>query len=332
MNTTMKFASNTFKPIVLQWGFVALLFIFVFSNVQAQTHTSDNDGFWMDGANWVGNTPPALINPGGITTNSAHWIEINSIIELMSGLNVNGGTQLVITTGSVLIINGNVTFFNNSSVYIEPGALLIINGNVTNNNNSDNIIVDGTIQINGNFVGGNGSTLDGAGNMDITGSVTTDGSGNVFGSTVNCTEDCSSSGMNPLPIELGDFSVIHENGQNIVLWTTLTERDNAYFSLHHSTDGLEWNLLANINGAGNSSFTISYSYNHILINEGQHYYKLSQTDFDGSTKSFDPISIHVGSKSKKSKLYNLAGQQVDENFEGFVIEQFSDGTTIKRIK
>ena len=326
----MNLNKTAFKSIVSKVILLKLVLLSITISY-SQTHTSHNNGYWTTNTNWIGGVAPALGAPGGITTNNSHHIAINSTITLNSGLSVNGGTFIHVLDGATLIINGNVTFQNNSNLYVSSGAILIINGNVTNNNNSDNIIIDGVISIDGNFTGGNGSALAGNGEMEISGTVTTSGSGNVFGSTVNCTSDCNNTAASPLPIELGTFEVTHLNGENLVEWFTFTERNNNFFTILHSIDGINWEVISELPGAGNSSSINNYSFTHNITIGGIHYYKLSQTDYDGTNVVFDPVSIDLGNLPVLIHSVNLSGQKVNDTYSGFVIDYYSDGSTVKRI-
>lgn len=78
-------------------------------------------------------------------------------------------------------------FQNGSSVLVEAGAVFIIYGTLNNSNNSNGIVINGELIVHGNFTGGNGSTITGTGTMDADGSISTGGSGSVFGSTNDCT-------------------------------------------------------------------------------------------------------------------------------------------------
>jgi hypothetical protein len=317
---------------VLSYLSCAMFFIVSTSSIWSQTFTSTLDGSWTVGGNWAGGTSPALGAPGGITTNSTHNIFIESEIVLNSNLSVAGGTEIIVRAGAILTINGNVTFQNNSSIIIEAGAILIINGNLTNNNNSFDIIINGTIIIDGNFTGGNGSEINGAGNMDISGSVTTSGSGSVFGSTVDCTTNCNSSAGNPLPIELTHFGILKVDDGFLIEWITASERDSDYFELLHSTNGIDWTSVVTIPGAGNSSVTLHYGYTHLTALVGVHYYRLAQTDYDGTVKSYPPLSIELEETPVLMGRFNASGQQVNESARGLVFEQYSDGRVVKQFK
>ncbi len=94
-----------------------------------------------------------------------------------------------------------------------------------------------------------------------------------------------------LPIELLKFEG-YENGEtNVIYWTTISETNNDYFTLEKSEDGIYWEELDKIKGAGNSSSTIRYEYvdENPLISYT--YYRLKQTDYDGEYKYSDIIFV-----------------------------------------
>lgn len=114
--------------------------------------------------------------------------------------------------------------------------------------------------------------------------------------------------LNPLPIELLDFSA-HCGDLDVQLrWTTAAEINNDYFTLEKSKDGLEYFEIARIHGAGNSSTELHYSFTDKSPFDGINYYRLSQTDFDGHSETFSPISSNCSSKQKPS-IYIYNNQQ-----------------------
>ena len=97
------------------------------------------------------------------------------------------------------------------------------------------------------------------------------------------------SGINPLPIELISFSSKCENNNVVLLWSTAFEANNDYFTLERSTDGINFSMISKLNGAGNSTTIINYSFidsSPIFfgLGEGEIYYRLKQTDYDGNYK------------------------------------------------
>ncbi len=88
-----------------------------------------------------------------------------------------------------------------------------------------------------------------------------------------------------LPIELNNFSVEKSGNKVRLIWKTASEHNNAGFEIERSVNGTtDWLKIASVKGAGNSSKEITYSYNDLSPVKGSNFYRLKQTDFDGSMK------------------------------------------------
>lgn len=86
----------------------------------------------------------------------------------------------------------------------------------------------------------------------------------------------------PLPIELLSFTA-HVNGSKVdIHWVTASEINNDYFTIERSRDLQKWELLINVEGAGNSSQILNYFDSDYSPYSGLSYYRLKQTDFDGN--------------------------------------------------
>lgn len=84
-----------------------------------------------------------------------------------------------------------------------------------------------------------------------------------------------------LPVELLSFEIIPSES-NLILWSTASETDNDYFTLYRSTDGITYEEIAIENGYGTTSHKQDYDYTDFSAPQGVVYYKLTQTDFDGT--------------------------------------------------
>jgi hypothetical protein len=95
----------------------------------------------------------------------------------------------------------------------------------------------------------------------------------------------------PLPIEL--LSLTSKcNNQNVELkWVTASEINNDYFSIERSIDGINWQLVTKVDGAGNSTLIKNYSYTDVRQHNDISYYRLKQTDFDGQFEYSAIIAI-----------------------------------------
>lgn len=73
-------------------------------------------------------------------------------------------------------------------------------------------------------------------------------------------------------------------------WATFSEQNNAYFEIRKSADLNHWDILARVEGAGNSNSLISYSYLDAENETGIQYYQVMQVDYNGNY-SHSPIAV-----------------------------------------
>lgn len=98
-------------------------------------------------------------------------------------------------------------------------------------------------------------------------------------------------GGSNLPIELINFEATKQDRQVELSWSTASELNNDYFTIERSADGISWENVQTILGAGNSSRTIDYSWIDNSPYAGISYYRLKQTDYDGKSETFHIVSI-----------------------------------------
>lgn len=96
----------------------------------------------------------------------------------------------------------------------------------------------------------------------------------------------------PLPVELIDFNAYCNYDNTRVTWTTATEINNDFFILERSSDMINFDKIAKINGNGFSNTNIDYDYIDNKPYPGINYYRLTQVDFDGTYEVFNPIATH----------------------------------------
>ncbi|WP_456461744.1 T9SS type A sorting domain-containing protein [Reichenbachiella sp.] len=114
----------------------------------------------------------------------------------------------------------------------------------------------------------------------------------------------------PLPIKLLSFDAKFEMDQVQVQWSTSSETDNDYFTIERSSDGIEYYEITRIDGAGHSTEKLTYTYADFSPLSGESYYRLRQTDFDGKTEVFTPVSVQALFNSSISIYPNpLTGHQ-----------------------
>lgn len=112
------------------------------------------------------------------------------------------------------------------------------------------------------------------------------------GHTWSTTRDVSISC--PLPIQLLNFNgVASEAGVNLT-WQTAQEINNDHFDLQRSYDGVNFESIVHLKGAGNSSKVLSYQYTDQEVTSGLVYYRLDQYDYDGAHTSSKIIAVQLG--------------------------------------
>jgi hypothetical protein len=86
----------------------------------------------------------------------------------------------------------------------------------------------------------------------------------------------------PLPIELLFFDAKLTTNKTVELsWATASETNNDYFTIEKTKDGLLFEKVTDVSGAGNSRERIQYNTFDNDPYKGFSYYRLKQTDFDG---------------------------------------------------
>lgn len=96
--------------------------------------------------------------------------------------------------------------------------------------------------------------------------------------------------IEPLPVELADFSGRAEETINRLEWTTISEYNTELFEVEFSSDGELWNTLDIIDAKGFSNQPISY----VFVDRQPldlTYYRLNIIDYDGTEEYSDVILI-----------------------------------------
>lgn len=117
-------------------------------------------------------------------------------------------------------------------------------------------------------------------------------------------------GCLPLPVELIALTGWHQDRTNYITWETASELNNDYFILEKSRDGINWTEFSKINGAGTTTNKVAYAQDDSNPFEHITYYRLSQTDTDGSRDQFDAISI----RSNDALPYMYYSENPDDEF------------------
>ncbi|MFT6502218.1 MAG: hypothetical protein ACJASQ_002344 [Crocinitomicaceae bacterium] len=246
-------------------GLIALFFIHNFSSAQTIVYNVPYGNLINQGS---------TCGSGGYYNGCSgnygfNWTSTGTVAPTSVSVQFGGAIRCDGTTGRNAVLNGNTgtqTFFNilnggcfcNSAGYLNTVAL-----NVTGYNPGgfNQMMITGFTSCEG--------FDDGIGGLP----------GGIF---AQITVDYPTG----LPVELASFNV-HATGNNVLLdWETVSERDNDYFTVEKSIDGILWEPIIEVGGAGTSLEPNKYATQDVNPTEGIAYYRLKQTDYDGQFNYF----------------------------------------------
>lgn len=86
-----------------------------------------------------------------------------------------------------------------------------------------------------------------------------------------------------LPVTLISFTQQCNGNAVLLQWATASETNNKVFTVERSSNQVNWSAIKDLPGAGNSNIRVNYSYSDLSTNGASYYYRLKQTDLDGTT-------------------------------------------------
>jgi hypothetical protein len=133
----------------------------------------------------------------------------------------------------------------------------------------------------------------------------------------------------PLPVELVSFQAnCAGEGKVNVTWATASEHNSANFTVEKSRDGMNWTVMASLAGAGNSTQMINYSTVDNNAAAGVNYYRLTQTDFDGASETFNIASANCGDNSPLTTVKVYPNPSAGDFYIDFTSEEITGSSVI----
>jgi hypothetical protein len=272
------------------------------------TFTSNGSGNWATNATWQGGASPGgTLNSNDVTIKSNHTVtrtgdvtgstNVVISIEANASLTINGDlivdNDFILNNSGTLIVTGSLMLKNNAALTVNGGGTMTVSNNVIAENNT-NFIVNGQLNVGGDVTFGNNEVFGGTGSVRIAGN----GCGDWAGST-----PCQN-GSTILPVKLLAFKASdHEDGTVKITWSTAQEKNNDYFTIQRSGDGLTYTDLGTVKGNGTTENVSHYDMVDNDPGAERLYYRLAQTDFDGATEIFAPVFVQVKLKPGQLSAY-----------------------------
>ncbi|MBP5412633.1 MAG: T9SS type A sorting domain-containing protein, partial [Bacteroidales bacterium] len=105
-----------------------------------------------------------------------------------------------------------------------------------------------------------------------------------------------------LPVELLYFTAECMGEATQLQWSTASETNNEYFTIERSSDAVNYEEVARIQGAGTTSQRNDYSFMVDNNSTAITYYRLRQTDIDGKYEIFTPIAIQCQNEKTATEI------------------------------
>jgi hypothetical protein len=240
----------------------------------------------------------SLVNYGTVTFNgTVVWQGNPSMIWNATSTSILNANTMHLNNNSQFINNGTATISNfviqtNTTPAVCQGINAILNLNQFSNNTTNSIISPSGM-----------SCLSVSSSATLSNSVTTysdliacvlSGANVIFptnwgsATVYNPCNSCSAA----LPIELISFDGSFNENKVYLKWATAAETNNDYFTIERSADGVSFEILGIVDGAGNSYQTKYYTFIDAKPLKGISYYRLKQTDFNGQYKYSNIIPVN----------------------------------------
>jgi hypothetical protein len=94
-----------------------------------------------------------------------------------------------------------------------------------------------------------------------------------------------------LPVEFLTFTGEAVNDYHELIWQTASELNNDHFTVERATDGMPFEAIGEVAGAGTSTQLNSYVFDDKDPKEGWNYYRIRQTDLNGQSTVSNIIAL-----------------------------------------
>jgi hypothetical protein len=263
------------------------------------------------------------VNGNNVIITNYGTLKMNGNITLQGNTNhglVNASPTAVLTILGTLLVQSNSHFVNQGQATIQelrmqgnPKVCLLNGSQISVNslfNDASNPLIIATtgnkacLSLPGAITGNQPITNSSDVLLCVNGSTGDNVGANQYGSasvTLNCS-NCTS--VLPLPIELLYFKGREQSKKVWLEWQTLAEINHDYFTIERSSDAKNFVVIREkIQGTGNSHTPQKYAWIDEEPLNGLNYYRLKQTDFDGTFEYSAMIMVMTSQEQTPLQVY-----------------------------
>jgi hypothetical protein len=114
----------------------------------------------------------------------------------------------------------------------------------------------------------------------------------------------------PMPVTLVSFNARAESSIVRLEWRTTSETNNAGFYIERSSNGFNWEDIGFVDGNATTSDLKDYAFRDEMPLAGLNYYRLRQTDFDGTTERSRVAAVRFADPQHSVTVSTNAARQV----------------------
>ena len=277
-----------------------------------------------------------LTSSGGVTNGCGLFVgghlNIQSQSDLYGSITVGGNFYMTtdVTLHGQLVVDDTLIFLNavvdigmTDDAYLEVDYMSDdVDGDINGPTGGSELAY---LKINGDAIGSDPTDVNN--NIDLCGSCTNCDIDGAVNDNTSCpitkpaVDESNCAAGHTLPIVLMEFKSSCSSGGVVLNWITASEINNNYFTIERSLDGINWEVVTIVMGAGNSNQPLHYTATDNDGFRGMSYYRLKQTDFDGKMEYFSPQAINcLTPESGRISIY----PNPTNNYFGFVAAENVD--------
>ncbi|UII34069.1 T9SS type A sorting domain-containing protein [Fulvivirga ulvae] len=286
-----------------------------FVNGNSADLTIDNSTMTINSGNYkndsgsattVQNGGSLIVSDGDLTTEGGSQLMVdNSTVNISNDFNNSFQAQLDIINNSTFTIGG--TFDNGYDTNGNPvneGYINVNGSNLNvgyfNNAFASNMDIDGggIVTVTNDLLNDYGASIDIPDGTLVVGGTITD---NNNGINATCSDGCCGNcGALPVTVIAMEYRLV--NNHVVLEWKTASELNNDYFTIEKSIDGKSFVNVGVVDGAGTSYMATEYQWKDKIQLQDITYYRLKQTDFDGSYSYQKVIKADGGQASSELRI------------------------------
>ena len=221
-----------------------------------------------------------------------------------------GGNVLYVNRGATAFIGdmgASIVGNNNTSIQVLGGGTLNYCGNITPGADNVGLVASGGTL---NYAESYYKTESPVHQSDFTGDESD--TNPMFSSVEECSAAFKGKVSNLLPVELTMLYGICKDNVVELHWQTATESNNELFVVLRSFDGVNFEELGTVLGAGTTTEVQNYAFYDNDEKTGIVYYKLRQIDFDGKTKDSKIVAVQTCGKNAQ---FSIAEDEIVVTFK-----------------